>query len=168
MSPTRAATWVLAWLLVVAVGSTLVWAVISRAGEQVVASSDPLGATSRPGTPKTSHPSTSHPSPTHSSPTHSATSPSATGSSGAPAPEQRTWQGVGGRVVAQCEGAAISLVSLLPDDGYAYDVKDNGPEQLEVEFEGREDESGSAAAVTGTCVEGVPVFQAEVEGGGDD
>jgi hypothetical protein len=67
-------------------------------------------------------------------------------------------------VVAQCVGSAISRVSLLPDDGYAVDLKDDGPEQLEVEFEGREDESGSQSSVSATCVDGVPVFQSQVEG----
>jgi hypothetical protein len=74
---------------------------------------------------------------------------------------------VGGLVIAQCDGSAISRVSLLPDDGYAVDLKDDGPEELEVEFEGREDESGSQSTVTARCEGGVPVFDAQVEGGDD-
>jgi hypothetical protein len=153
MSPSRAAAWVLTWLVVVAIGSTLVWTVISRAGEQVVSSSDPLVVTNGPKP-------TRSPSPSSSSPP---SSPASSSSPAGPAPERRTWQGVGGLVVAQCVGSAISRVSLLPDDGYAVELKEDGPEELEVEFEGREDESGSQSSVSATCVDGVPVFQSQVE-----
>jgi hypothetical protein len=74
---------------------------------------------------------------------------------------------VGGLVVAQCDGDAISFQSAQPDTGYAFDLKNGGPEELEVEFEGREDESGTSSSVTARCVDGVPVFDSQVEGGDD-
>lgn len=78
-------------------------------------------------------------------------------------PPRRTWQGLGGLVVAQCDGRAISRVSLLPHDGYAVELEDDGPEQLEVVFEGRDDERGSEATVTARCLDGLPVFESAIE-----
>ena len=77
--------------------------------------------------------------------------------------ERRTWQGLGGLVVAQCKGTTISRVSLLPDNGYQVELKEDGPDELEVEFEGREDESGSSSSVRAVCADGVPVFESEIE-----
>lgn len=186
MSPSRVVTWVLAWLVVVAVGSTLVWAVISRAGERIVASDDPLVATSGTSASQAAKPeptasaskseptpSTATPPPTSSTSTPPATSgtsrpPSSPSSPRTPPAlelERRTWQGPGGLVVAQCKGTTISRVSLLPDNGYQVELKNDGPEELEVEFEGREDESGSSASVHAVCVDGAPVFESEIETG---
>jgi hypothetical protein len=168
MSRARILGWVAAWLVVVLVGSTLVWAVISRAGKDVVAAQDPVVATTGPGPTRTTA-SSSPPVSSHSPSSRPSHPSSAPGSSTPPAPtyEQRTWQGVGGQLVAQCDGSAISLQSAQPDIGYAFDVKNGGPEELEVEFEGREDESGSQSTVTARCEGGVPVFDAQVEGGDD-
>lgn len=136
----------LSWVLVVAVGSTLVWAVISRAGDGVVSASPPVvGSTSNPG----SGPSSPGPKP----------SPNAS------APVRRTWQGVGGVVVAECLGAEISRVSSTADVGFATEAKETGPERLRVEFEGREDESGSHSEVLAVCVAGVPQFETATETG---
>ena len=157
MKPTRALAWVLAWVVVVAVGSTLVWAVISRAGHQVVASNDPLVATSGPASPRSSHPSSPTASPDASAST--STTPPEPGDE----PQRRSWQGVGGLIVAECTGATIKAISLVPDNGYAYEFKDDGPDQLEVEFEGRDDESVAQSSVRAECVDGVPVFELEVD-----
>lgn len=173
MSRARILGWVVAWLAVVLVGSALVWTVIARAGQDLVSAQDPVVATSGPGatrtTPRRPSPRSSSSSPSSSAPTASST-PSTpttptTSAPPAPVPQRRTWQGRGGVVVAQCDGSAISLQSAQPDTGYAVDVSNDGPEELEVEFEGREDESGSHSAVTARCVDGVPVFDAQVEGG---
>lgn len=67
--------------------------------------------------------------------------------------------------MAQCDGSTISRVSLLPNNGYQVELKNDGPEELEVEFEGREDESGSSSSVHAVCVDGVPVFESESEKG---
>ncbi len=70
-------------------------------------------------------------------------------------------------VTARCRGAAVSLVSAQPDAGFAVEVGDRGPEQLEVKFEGREDESGRHTELRAVCAGGVPRFtsQSESEGG---
>ncbi len=190
MSRVRAVAAVMAWLVLVGGASTLVWAVISRAGGEVVASQQPLApasgttlgqpsedvspeptsaatdastATSSPGSTPSDSPDSSQPppaSPAASPPTTPRGSPPT--SSPGPAPQRRTWQGLGGAVVAQCERAVISVISAAPADGFRAEVKNGGPEELEIEFEGREDETGHGATVRARCVSGVPDFRAEV------
>lgn len=147
---------VLSWVLVVGVGSTLVWAVISRAGQEVVASSPPpvVGSTSQASA-----------EPTGSGPSGTGTSDPSTnpGSPVPQVPERRTWQGVGGVVVAECRGARISMVSAQADLGFLVEAKETGPERLRVEFEGREDESGSSTEVVAECQSGVPHFENATE-----
>lgn len=176
----------LAWVLVVAVGSTLVWTVISRAGQEVVAPTEPMivaGRTlersaspsrSRSASPSESAspspsqpPSTSVPASTPPAvpPAAPASSPSSSASdpdpdTAAPVAQRRTWQGEGGLVVAQCRGATMSLVAAQPDAGYAVDVGERGPETLEVEFDGRGDNSGKRTRVEARCMAGVPQFNA--------
>ena len=58
----------------------------------------------------------------------------------APVARQRTWQGVGGYVTAQCRGTDISLVAAQPDAGFVIAVSDRGPDALEASFAGRERE----------------------------
>jgi hypothetical protein len=175
----------LVWLLVVAVGSTVVWAVISRAGDELVAGADPVvGTTTTPsatvsesGTP-TATPSRSarpHHKPTTAAPTvrptqHPSKHPSASASSAsaAPAAVRRTWQGTGGLVVAECRGARISLYSASPDSGYSVDVGDRGPSRVKVEFRGRGERDGVKVEVASHCSGGAPVFSAERSGGDDD
>jgi hypothetical protein len=156
---------VAAWLLVVVVGSTMVWAVISRAGEGVV-SADPPTSSAQPTTEPTTDPS-KHPTrrPTITDDPTSA-SPSATGSSAPPPtaePVRRTWQGLGGTVVVSCTGAAVSLVGAQPDSGFSVEVHDRGPNRVEVQFEGRDDDSGGEGEdetrVRATCTGGVPAFE---------
>ncbi len=184
MKPTRSVVLgVVAWLAVVAVGSTAVWLVISRAGEDVGAATQvPMRAAvtdaGRP-TPRAQptgpRPHRLHTSPASPSGQPTATSPSATASPrrsspAAPAAQRRTWQGVGGYVTAQCRGSDISLVAAQPDAGFAIQVSDRGPETLEASFAGREDESGRHSEVKAVCVGGVPRFESHSEGagGGDE
>ncbi|MDO9497383.1 MAG: hypothetical protein Q7J48_16900 [Nocardioides sp.] len=167
-----------AWLVVVAIGSTLVWAVISRVGDGLVTTADssvapstssptpsrtPSPKPSRTPSPKPSRtPSTS---PTTSPPSSPVSSPpvSSPPSSAAPVSRSATWQGLGGVVVAECTGDAIRTLSVLADPGFRVEVGNPGPEQLEVEFEGREDEEGSESKVRAVCVAGAPQFSAETE-----
>ena len=149
-----------AWLLVVVVGSTMVWAVISRAGEGVV-SAGPPSSSAQPTTDPSKHP-TKRPTITDD-PTSA--SPSATGSPAPPPaaePVRRTWQGLGGTVVVSCTRAAVSLVGAQPDSGFSVEVHDRGPARVEVQFEGRDDDSGGGdddkTRVRATCAGGVPVF----------
>jgi hypothetical protein len=140
-----------AWLAVVAVGSTMVWAVISRAGDDLVSSSET--ATDGPPEAVSSQPS----------PDDAAGGRSRSPSDGGPAPVRRTWQGQGGQVVAECDGSVVRLVSAEPDAGYAVDVGERGPARLEVEFEGREEEDGRETKLDVACVDGVPRFVPEVD-----
>ena len=67
-------------------------------------------------------------------------------------------------LTAECRGSAISLVGVNPSaDGYAAEVKDRGPEELEVRFEGRGDEDGNETEVTARCQGGVPSFSVQVD-----
>lgn len=145
---------VLAWLAVVAVGSTVVWAVISRAGDGIAPTADP-------GVVATSSSPSGEPSPTRS-PTRSSgpSSPPA-----GPSAVRRTWQGAGGLVIADCRGSAISLVSSSADAGFRVEVKGRGPEELELDFEGQGEE-GRETQVKARCESGIPVF--EVDTTGDD
>lgn len=166
---------VAAWLAIVAVGSTAVWLVISRAGEDVGATPrEPLRAAATAPTAPSHQRTVEHPDRIRSSPAQpsSSASPSSGPSSSAPpstpAAQTRTWQGVGGVVAARCRGAVVSLVAAQPDPGFAVEVGDRGPDALEVKFEGREDEGGRQTELHAGCVAGVPRFAAQTEGGGDE
>ncbi len=129
-----------AWLFVVAAGAGLVWAVISRAGEGVSSS-----------TPSTQ--------PTLDPPRDRGTEAPPSGTPGDERGNRRTWQGPAGYVTAECAGSAISLVSLLPTDGYKYEVDDRGPGELRVEFETLDERSRTR--VEAACQDGVPVFEVD-------
>lgn len=150
-----------AWLLVVALGSTLVWAVISRAGDGLMSAESPSsspqptgGATKLPTTRPTitDDPTSTSPS---ASPTVSTSPPPAS------APARRTWQGLGGTVSVTCRGNAVSLHSAQPDPGFTIEIHDRGPERVEVRFEGRDEESESESQVRARCAGGVPVFEVD-------
>ena len=154
---------VVAWVVVVAVGSTVVWAVISRAGGQVVSADGEVPAVN--GSPAR-HPSapssrlsapSSDAGPTSSEPTSSGPASSGTTTEPAP-PQRRTWQGQTGLLGAECEGPAISLVSTQPNVGYHAELKKPGPEELEVEFDGNEEQAGTTVIVTARCSAGIPLF----------
>lgn len=132
-----------AWLVVVAGVSTLVWVVISRTGDELATPQQPLMA--RTGD------AGREPSPT--APVDQA-----------PSVERRTWQGDGGLIIAACGGRTIRLVSAQPVDGFHAEVKDDGPDELEVEFEGREEHSGRDITVVANCVPGGPDFAVQAEG----
>ena len=190
------------WLAVVAVGSTLVWTVISQVGDGLVTAAAPRTGSSAPADPGSTNSPSAQPSGTPSrkpsaqpsrepsgqppvqpsgqpsvqpggrstnvpdpSPPESSPPPSSPPESSPPAVtvQRATWDGVGGSVAAECRGSAISLVAAQPDEGYRAEVKNAGPEELEVEFEGREEESGSGAEVSAQCVSGLPRFEVETE-----
>ncbi len=151
-----------AWLAVVAVGSALVWAVISRAGSE-------LTATSGPGVTASADPSAGRsgsPEPSRSPSDGPSASPSATSSSGAGSPgavpERRTWQGTGGYVAVVCTGATISLASAQADAGFRVEVDERGPVEVRVELEEQADE-GRKSEVRATCVDGVPVLETDTD-----
>jgi hypothetical protein len=117
------------WLVVVTVTSTLVWAVISRAGDNLVSSAQPPVARTDAAEPP----------------------PSASGA-------RRTWQGSAGLIVASCDRGAIRLVSAQPISGFHAEIKADGPDKLEVEFEARDDRGGGDVTVVARCAAGVPDF----------
>jgi hypothetical protein len=65
-------------------------------------------------------------------------------------------------VIAVCDPGGVRLVSAQPIDGFHAEVKDAGPEELEVEFEGREDQGGDVTVVA-RCASGAPAFTVEAE-----
>ena len=123
-----------AWVAVVAVGAVLVWLVISRAGAGLVADAGPVTAPSS---------------------TTRLTDGSTTASPGAA--RRASWQGEAGVVTAVCRDGAIALVGAQPEDGTIVHVKDQGPEQLVVAFDG--DDEGPVTVVA-TCRDGRPRFEA--------
>jgi hypothetical protein len=140
MSRPRVLAAIAAWLVVVAGTSTVAWMVISRAGDDLGSSLQPPAATTDAAGPRPS----------------GSTSPVA-------AETRRTWQGSAGLIVATCEQAAIRLVSAQPASGFHAEIKDDGPQELEVEFEGREDQGGREITVVARCSSGVPRFASQAE-----
>ena len=139
---------VAAWLVVVTAGAGLVWAVISRAGEGVAGSAQPgVGAgpaaaapadptgTGRPSTPATQDPTTG----------------------------RQTWSDTPGYVTALCEGAVISA-KATPNAGWRVEVDENGPRQVEVEFESADERT--RMRVTAACFDGDPAFEVDVRNKG--
>lgn len=148
-SPRTVVSAVVAWLAVVAVGSTVVWLVISRAGDGIAPASAPSIAPSPPATgPSTTPPHTDRPS---------------TPASSGPTAQRRTWQGAGGLVTVECVGDAISLVATSPDAGFVVDPEDRGPDEVRVAFEGQGEE-GRETSVRARCEGGLPVFEADTAG----
>jgi hypothetical protein len=138
-SPRAVASAVVAWLVVVAVGSTVVWLVISRAGDGIAPAAAPSIAPSA---------------------TPSATDRPSSPSPGGTTAQRRTWQGAGGLVTVECDGETISLVSSSADAGFLVDPEKRGPDEVRVAFEGQGDE-GRETSVRARCEGGVPVFEAD-------
>lgn len=143
MTSTRTAvSAVAAWLVVVAVGSTLVWVVISRAGDGLTPSTGPAVA------PPTTQSATDRPS---------------GGTSDGSEPHRRTWQGAGGLVTVECDGSDISLVASSADTGFVVEPEKQGPDEVRVSFEGQGEE-GRETRLRAHCEDGTPVFEADTEG----
>src|SRR5665647_208455 len=118
----------------------------------------------------TSPPSSWPPAPPRTGPTATPTTePSATPTVAPPpgTPEPvlpdvaRNWTVEGGQVSASCRGQQITLLYATPQDGWAVETKNAGPDELLVEF-GRAD---SETTVRAWCVSGTP--QMEVGGTSD-
>lgn len=140
---------VIVWCLVVAAGSSLVWVIISGAGQDFVGQDRAL-----PDSP-TSDSVPSSTGTTSTSPSTAASAETATST---------TWSGSAGVVTTRCNGTRISLVRALPSaDGYVVEVKDRGPEEVDVEFEGRGDETVPETRVRARCVDGTPRYDARDE-----
>jgi len=138
------------WVGVVLVSSTLVWAVISRAGEGVTADEPPVRS-----------PTTSVPRGTGTPATGPSVSPSTSPLDPSTlAAVERTWSGVGGVVVVVCRGPAAELGTARPDTGFAVEVDDTGPDRVEVEFEASGD-GDARTRVRAEWVNGEPAFEVD-------
>ncbi len=149
----RAALAVLAWLAIVALGSTMVWAVVSRAGAGV---SDPSGDAPLVGA------SRGQPQPPTPSSSSRPVRPSTSGGSASPAPAaparvQDTWSGAGGALVVSCTGARIVLDGAPANDGWSVEVEARGPDRVRVDFEER-GEAERETRVEAGCRDGRPAF----------
>lgn len=100
---------------------------------------------------------------------------SGSGSSGSgtttPAPppatptRSRTWTGAAGVVTTRCTGTVIELSGASASaDGYTVEVKERGPQRVEVEFEGRGEDTVEDTRVRARCVDGTPVYQVDSDG----
>lgn len=165
----------LAWVLSTVLAAGVAWAAVGAVGRgptsgddvlsqadaeaalearRATASASPTATpTDGPGDP-TGPTATPDPTPTAPPTTEPTTPPDAV---------VRTWPVSGGTVSASCTGAAISLLYATASDGWAYEVKDQGPEHIEVELESGEAETH----VRAVCVGGVPEMSLEADAGGD-
>jgi hypothetical protein len=179
----------LLWCGVVAVVATLVWVVISRAGQGVVPVTQPqadvTGSLPVPGdenrralrtnpgvtlAPRPSR-STAPPSSGTTTPVTPPSSPPPTPRSSAPTTptvQRRSWSGAAGHRVAECRGRSAELVSAFPNAGWRYAIGSRGPAQVRVRFT-RTSGDDTSVAVDARCVAGVPHFWLPGnDGGGDD
>ncbi len=168
----------LLWGGVVAAGSTLVWVVISRAGQGVVpltqpqadvTGSLPVPGDDRPGT-RVSPGVTLSPRPprtTAAPPTGGTTTatPPVTPPP-APAPQRRSWSGSQGHVVAECAGGTARLVAAFPNAGWRYAIVTGGPALVSVRFV-HEVGDDNAVTVEARCLSGVPRFTPAPRSGDD-
>jgi hypothetical protein len=167
---------VIAWLLLVAATSTGVWAVISSAGEgvttsgQVVPQPVPLPTSPRdttappssPATPRSPSATTSPSEPAEPTrPVRPTRDPSSRDVDPTPRPRpdrevRRTWDSAAGSVVVACDGGTIAFRGAQANSGWSVDVRERGPEEVDVEFES----SGDAddVRVEASCVDGQPRF----------
>lgn len=164
---------VIAWLSVVVAGSTMTWATINTAGQEVLSPATvptaravdgstgaPGGGPRRSGEPGRRTPSPSDgptrddpgrspdPSP---SPTTSAPSPTRTGAGG---PRSFTWRGSAGSVTVVCDGRTIALQAASPNNGFSVEVRERGPQEVEVRL-GSDNEE---ARVEAFCASGRAQF----------
>ena len=75
----------------------------------------------------------------------------------APAPQSSTWRGVAGVVTVSCAGAVISLQAASPSNGYAVEVRERGPDEVEVRLESDDEET----RVEAVCFAGAARFSAD-------
>ena len=154
---------VLAWVVVAGLGSAVTWAVISRAGddlrpEQALPSSTPSDGRTQPPTPR---PTRTSPLGT-TSPTTAPPDPATQTPEPVDEPVRNTWQGLGGVVVVECRGAAVSLIGAQPESGFSIRVNDRGPQRVEVEFEAT-GERDAKSRVRSSCQGGAPEFEVDTD-----
>jgi hypothetical protein len=167
----------LLWCGVVAVVATLVWVVISRAGQGVVPQAQPraevTGSVPVPGDERpavrVSPGVTLAPRPSRSTtgPSSGTTPPAPPSSTTAlPGPQRRSWDDTPGHIIAECRGPSADLVSAFPNAGWRYAIGSDGPALVQVRFTRIGEDH--PVTVTARCVTGVPSFSAVRSEGGDD
>jgi hypothetical protein len=182
---------VIAWLGVVIAGSTMTWATINTAGQEVLSPGSVPTPRTDSALPPVRDPATVRPSPEASeslgspaprrrTPTPSASpddessrspdapddapsrspAPSRTAEP-APAPSSPdagprafTWRGAAGSVTVLCEASSISLQAASPANGYSVEVRERGPEDVDVRLESEDEETD----VEVECAGGRAVF----------
>ncbi|GAA3545057.1 hypothetical protein [Nocardioides daeguensis] len=137
-----------AWAIIVVLGSWLVWLVVSDAGRDVAGSTIPRGTVPSAGPAPSTSP---RPTPTAAP-------------SGDADQVTRTWTGSAGVVTTRCAGGTIALAgAAASSDGYVVEVKSRGPREVDVEFEGRGEETVLDTRVRARCVDGTPHYQVDAE-----
>jgi hypothetical protein len=186
---------VIAWLGVVFAGSTMTWATINTAGQEVLSPGsvptprtagvpppvrDPVTLRPTPDGSKQPEPGPRRtPSPPSPSPEEGASrspdgeparspAPNRTAAPppapappapAAPAPRAFTWRGTAGSVTVVCDGSAIALQAASPANGYTVDVREGGPDEVDVRLETDDDEAEvEEADVEAECESGQAVF----------
>lgn len=161
---------VVGWVVVVAIGTGLVWAVVSRAGEGVTEEPDALPdasgtVASAPDTgPSDASPSRSTRQTPTSGRTSAGTPPSSPSAPAAPPPTtsvgaeavHRTWQGDAGVVSVECRETTIRLTGAAPNSGYSVELDDTGPDDVRVDLESADGDRRTR--VEAVCAGGTPVF----------
>ena len=180
---------VIAWLGVVIAGSTMTWATINTAGQEVLSPGsvptprnggvpppvrDPVTVRPSPDgsdstEPRRSRAPSSSPSPEDDpsrspdddprrspAPTRTAAPPPAPAPPPPPAPAAPafTWRGTAGSVTVVCDASSISLQAASPANGYTVDVREAGPDEVDVRLEAEDEE----ADVEAECESGQAVF----------
>jgi hypothetical protein len=176
---------VVAWLGVVIAGSTMTWATINTAGQEVLSPrtvptptangepllvQDPVTVRPSPEDSETTGPGPRRtPSPTPDeettrspdgepsaapSPEPTAEPPPSPAPAPPPAPRAFTWRGTAGSVTVACDGSTISLQAASPANGFTVDVREAGPEKVDVRLEAEDEE----ADVDAECESGQAVF----------
>jgi hypothetical protein len=174
---------VIAWLGVVIAGSTMTWATINTAGQEVLSPAS-VPAPRTGAQPPIREPATVLPSPEASgspTPRDRTASPSPSpedrvsrspdgggdGSTRSPAPSRTadstpapppppdpgprafTWRGAAGSVTVLCDKSAISLQAASPTNGYSVEVRERGPEDVDVRLESEDEETDVEAVCEG-------------------
>ncbi len=52
-------------------------------------------------------------------------------------------------------------MNAIPDSGFGFEIDDRGPDRVRVELERASD--GDRSRIEARCVDGIPVFEAEVD-----
>jgi hypothetical protein len=137
-----------AWVLVVALTTTMTWQIVSAADQRV---GDPVGAPLNVGPPSldttTTPPGTSSTTPVTTAPGSASTSGASSTSSSTPSPstsqaplpaETVVIPSAGGTVTVRVSQGRVTYLSAVPKTGYAVEVENPGPPEVRVEFESEE------------------------------